>query len=165
MGCRAFAHNRRTRSSVSSPESVVRSMQVIARNSHAACHSFLTVRRVTSVCARRSTALLFTRTATIKSRFSGIPRWGCISRPPYCAMAVSEGEIEFVGDADRRSKLESRMASGLLRSVMESLHKIRETESVSQSYHFAVARLQAGATSLPLFLKFGPVPERLLCAH
>ncbi len=44
-GWRALAHRRRTRSSVSSPESVVRSMQEIARSSHAACHSFFTVRR------------------------------------------------------------------------------------------------------------------------
>src|ERR1022692_4106275 len=80
MGCRAFAHSRRTRSSVSSPESVVRSMQEIARRCHAACHSFFTVRRATCVCALRSTALVFTRTCFTQSTFSGMPRFdrrGC----------------------------------------------------------------------------------------
>ena len=41
----ALAHSRRTRSVVSSPLSVVRSMQVSAFSSHAACASFFTVRR------------------------------------------------------------------------------------------------------------------------
>ena len=45
-GWRALAQRRCTRSAVSSPLSVVRSMQAIARSSHAACHSFFTVRRV-----------------------------------------------------------------------------------------------------------------------
>ena len=53
-GCRALAHRRRTLPGVSSPESVVRSISVMARSSHAACHSFLTVRRVGM---RRGTAL------------------------------------------------------------------------------------------------------------
>src|SRR6267143_842916 len=81
MGCRPFAHKRRTRSSVSSPDNVVRSMQVMARSSHAICQSFFTVRRVTKVCARRSTALVLTRTFSIQSRFSGIPRLTVNSRP------------------------------------------------------------------------------------
>src|SRR5712671_6705465 len=81
MGCRPFAHKRRTRSSVSSPDNVVRSMQVMARSSQAICQSFFTVRRVTKVWARRSTALVLTRTFSIQSRFSGIPRFAVNSRP------------------------------------------------------------------------------------
>src|SRR5436190_3831440 len=130
IGCRALAHRRRTRSSVSSPESVVRSMQVMARSSHAACHSFFTVRRVTSVCARRSTALVFTRTASIQSRFSGMPRLGCSSRPAYCAIAVSEGEIAPGAETESELSLESRIAGGLSRRVMESLHRIGEITSM-----------------------------------
>jgi hypothetical protein len=48
-------------------------MSVIARSSHAACHSFFTVRRVGIVAARRSTALRFTRIARTMSRSRGIP--------------------------------------------------------------------------------------------
>src|SRR5438445_418779 len=87
IGCRPFAHKRRTRSSVSSPDSVVKSMHVIARRSHATCQSFFTVRRVTSVCARRSTALVLTRIFSIQSKFSGMPRLGCSSRPASTANA------------------------------------------------------------------------------
>src|SRR5437588_274125 len=53
--------------------SVVRSIHVIARSSHAACHSFLTVRRVGIVAARRSTALRLMRSARTRSRSRGIP--------------------------------------------------------------------------------------------
>src|SRR5258707_15708740 len=127
MGCHALAHMRRTRSSVSSPESVLRSMHVMARSSQAACHSFFTVRRVTSVCARRSTALVFTRTASIQSRLSGMPRLGCSWRPPYCAIAVSDREMAPVIEAEIESRPESRIAGGLSRGVMESLYRIGET--------------------------------------
>src|SRR5213075_3563054 len=48
-------------------------MQVIARSSQAACHSFFTVRRVGIVAARRSTALRFTRRLRMTSRSSGSP--------------------------------------------------------------------------------------------
>src|SRR5208337_3730051 len=87
MGCRPFAHNRRTRSSVSSPERVVRSMQVIARRSHAACHSFFTVLRATCDCARRSTALVLTRTSRTQSRLRGMPTFGSRGRPERIAIA------------------------------------------------------------------------------
>ena len=69
----ALAQSRATRPSVSSPYSVVRSMHWIALTSQAACHSFLTVRRVGSVAARRSTAERFTRTAATASRSKGMP--------------------------------------------------------------------------------------------
>src|SRR6267154_2031365 len=93
MGCRPFAHKRRTRSSVSSPDNVVKSMQVIARKSQAICQSFFTVRRVTKVCARRSTALVLTRTFSIQSRLSGIPRFAVNPRPPSNASgSLCEGE-------------------------------------------------------------------------
>src|SRR5207237_8556239 len=80
-------------------------MHVIARSSHAACHSFFTVRRVTSVCARRSTALVLTRTASIQSKFSGMPRLGCSSCPPYCAIAVSEGENALGGERSEERRV------------------------------------------------------------
>ena len=81
-GLLALAQSLRTRGSVSSPESVVRSMHVIARRSQAICQSFFTVRRVTRVCARRSTALVLTRTFSTQSRFRGMPRLGWSSLPP-----------------------------------------------------------------------------------
>src|SRR6266446_6973153 len=73
MGLFALAHSRSTLVGVSSPWSVVRSMHVMARSSQAACHSFLTVRRVGMVAARRSTALRLMRTARTRSRSRGIP--------------------------------------------------------------------------------------------
>src|SRR6516162_8544710 len=91
MGWRAFAQRRFTRSSVSSPERVVRSMQVMARSSQAICHSFLTVRRVTSVAARRSTALVLTRTFSTQSRFNEVPWLATRGRPPSTAVAWPEG--------------------------------------------------------------------------
>src|SRR5213078_2779413 len=72
-GLFALAHRRSTLVGVSSPWSVVRSIHVIARSSHAACHSFLTVRRVGIVAARRSTALRLMRSARTRSRSRGIP--------------------------------------------------------------------------------------------
>src|SRR5687768_2955575 len=48
-------------------------MQVIALTSHAACHSFLTLRRVVSVAARRSTAERLARAPSIQSMWSGVP--------------------------------------------------------------------------------------------
>jgi hypothetical protein len=48
-------------------------MQLMARSSHAACQSFLTLRRVPNVAARRSTALRLTLTVLIQSRSSGRP--------------------------------------------------------------------------------------------
>ena len=87
MGCRPFAHNRRTRSSVSSPERVVRSMQVTARRSQAACHSFFTVRRATWDWTRRSTALVLTRTSRTQSRLRGMPVFGNRGRPERIAIA------------------------------------------------------------------------------
>src|SRR5713101_9585724 len=72
-GLFALAHRRSTLVGVSSPWRVVRSIQVMARSSHAACHSFLTVRRVGIVAARRSTALRLTRTWRTQSMSRGIP--------------------------------------------------------------------------------------------
>src|SRR5208337_1811377 len=88
IGRRALAQSRRTRSSVSSPLKVVRSMQVMARSIQAICQSFFTVRRVTRVAARRSTALVFTRTCSSQSRFSEVPRFGASGRPFNTAIAV-----------------------------------------------------------------------------
>src|SRR5581483_10027765 len=64
---------RRTLPGVSSPCNVVRSIQVMARNNHAACHSFFTVRLVLIVAARRSTALRLIRTRLTQSISRGIP--------------------------------------------------------------------------------------------
>src|SRR6058998_2926859 len=72
-GLFALAHRRSTLVGVSSPWSVVRSMHVMARSSHAACHSFLTVRRVGIVAARRSTALRLMCSARTRSRSREIP--------------------------------------------------------------------------------------------
>ena len=48
-------------------------MRVTARRSHAACHSFATVRPVAIAAALRSTALRFTRTSRTQSSSSGVP--------------------------------------------------------------------------------------------
>jgi hypothetical protein len=86
-GWRAFAQRRRTRSSVSSPESVVRSMQVMARRSQAICQSFFTERRVTRVLARRSMAEVLRRTDSTQSRLREVPRLGWSGWPVRVAMA------------------------------------------------------------------------------
>ena len=72
-GWRALAQSRSTRPGVSSELSVVRSIRVMALSSQAACHSFLTVRRVPMVEARRSSAERFMRTRSTQSRSSGKP--------------------------------------------------------------------------------------------
>ena len=72
-GWRALAQSLWTVPGVSSPESVVRSIVWMARSSHAACQSFLTVRRFGSVSARRSTALRFTRTDATQSASNAQP--------------------------------------------------------------------------------------------
>src|SRR5580693_6045276 len=64
-------------------------MQEIARSSHAICQSFFTVRRVPSVAARRSTALVLTRTSATQSKFSGTPRFPLSGRPYNVAIAPS----------------------------------------------------------------------------
>jgi hypothetical protein len=61
-------------------------MQVIARNNHAACHSFFTVLRATCVWARRSTALVFTRTSCTQFKSREIPAFGKSGRPARVAM-------------------------------------------------------------------------------
>ena len=78
-GWRALAHSRATFAGVSSPASVVRSIVVTALSSHAACQSFLTVRRVGIVVARRSVALRLTRISRSQSSSSAVPglRAGC----------------------------------------------------------------------------------------
>src|SRR5690606_26889107 len=84
-GLTALAHRRRTRPGVSSPASVVRSMRVMALSSQAACHSFLTLRLVVRVAARRSTALRLTRESRTQSSSRSVPSflW------PPCAVYVS----------------------------------------------------------------------------
>src|ERR1700730_13228136 len=61
-------------------------MQETARRSHAACQSFFTVRRATWLCARRSTALVLTRTCCTQSRLRGIPRFEISGRPASVAI-------------------------------------------------------------------------------
>lgn len=72
-GLRALAHSLRTLPGVSSPASVVRSMHVTARSSHAACQSFLIERRFWKVAARRSVALRLTRVRSTHPISRGIP--------------------------------------------------------------------------------------------
>src|SRR5258706_177222 len=55
--------------------------RTVKKEWQAAWHSFFTVRRVPMVCVRRSTALVFTRTASTQSKFNGTPRLGWSSRP------------------------------------------------------------------------------------
>ena len=62
-------------------------MHEMARSSHAACHSFFTVRRATCDWARRSTALVFTRTSCTQFRSSGMPGLGRSARPFSDAIA------------------------------------------------------------------------------
>lgn len=69
----ALKHNRATLVAVSSPERVVKSIQVTARRSQAACHCFLIDRRVFSVSARRFTAGRLTRVLLTHSKSSGTP--------------------------------------------------------------------------------------------
>jgi hypothetical protein len=88
-GLRALALSRLTLPGVSSPDSVVRSMSVIARASHAACHSFFTVRRVGMVAVLRSTALRFTWIARTTSRSSGTPGF----RSTWSAGTLGRGTI------------------------------------------------------------------------
>src|SRR5215471_4249796 len=61
-------------------------MHVMARRSQAICHSFFTVRRVTRVAARRSTALVLMRTLSTQSRLSEVPRLAVSSLP--CSVAM-----------------------------------------------------------------------------
>src|SRR5438045_7264181 len=67
-------------------------MQVIARSSQAACHSFFTVRRVGMVAARRSTALRFTRSPAMTSRSSGMPELRSSVRNGRAGMARNRSE-------------------------------------------------------------------------
>ncbi len=121
-GCTALAHRRRTFPGVSSPESVVRSIIVMARSSQPACHSFFTVRRVGIVAARRSTALRFTRIARTQSRSSGVPGLRTGSR---CASSRADNgfarrsRISGGGMAGiyNRGMREARRATRLARSV------------------------------------------------
>src|SRR5713101_2915652 len=162
-GRRAFAHKRRTRSSVSSPESVVRSMQVMALSSHAACDSFFTVRRVTRVWARRSAALVLTRTASTQSKFSGMPRFGCRSRPAKFAIAVSAGEIAPRNAG--RSRLEVLAVGVLSRRVMGFLTANGGVFGNALSYHFDKAGSQATAALAPLLLEIRSPEKGFLRAY
>jgi hypothetical protein len=90
-GWRALAQSRRTRPSVSSPASVVRSISVMARASHAAWYAFFTVRRPGREAARRSMAEVLACTRATQSRSSAMPAlrasWICGNWPvvPACS--------------------------------------------------------------------------------
>ena len=134
-GWRALAQSRRTRSSVSSPESVVKSMQEIARSSHAACHSFFTVRRVTRVAARCSTALVLTRTSFTQSRLSGTPRLASSARPRKCASAVSAEE-----SAASKLRLSIRSAPPALLFTMDMVKISFEEDASAPSEILSLCR-------------------------
>src|SRR5580692_855560 len=110
MGWRPLAHKRRTRSSVSSPSLKKKSIQVMARRSQAACHSFFTVRRATWDCERRSTALVLTRTSRTQSRLRGTPVFANKSRPARVAIAPS---FEAMRDASRPALCSSLCLTGI----------------------------------------------------
>src|SRR4029077_5975830 len=98
-------------------------MHVIARSNHAICQSFFTVLRVTSVAARRSTALVFTRTCSTQSRFSEVPRFASNSRPFSLAIApparfASPGTKRFPA----RSEISSRISLCSLISHLNQCH-------------------------------------------
>ena len=104
-GRRALAQSRRTRPGVSSPESVVRSIRVTARSSHAACHSFLT--RAPGAQRRRAAldgAAVDPRPprpsrARAASRDSGVPparpaaRQATARRMPCCGVSAIGSEV------------------------------------------------------------------------
>src|SRR2546425_11117438 len=98
-GCCALAQRRSTLVGVSSPCRVVRSMQVMARSSQAACHSFFTVRRVGMVAARRSTALRLTLIARTRSRSKGTPglRSGCVNTRSDRSAETAGGTAPAIG--------------------------------------------------------------------
>src|SRR5579859_7987483 len=104
-GWRALAHSRRTVPGVSSPCKVVRSMQVTARSSHAACQAFLTLRRVGKVAARRSVALrLVKRASWTQSRSSGSPGLrASAAGSGACPLAGAAGETLTLERAISRS--------------------------------------------------------------
>src|SRR5258707_443357 len=85
---------------------------------------------ISSAPASTERRISLTRTASIQSRLSGMPRLGCSWRPPYCAIAVSDGEMAPGIEAEIESRLESCIAGGLSRGVMESLYRIGETASI-----------------------------------
>src|SRR3989441_11710673 len=116
-GLFALAHRRSTLVGVSSPWRVVRSMQVIARKSQAACHSFLTVRRVGMVAARRSTALRLIRRARTRSRSRGVPglRSGWVNTRSARSGATAAGIVPAAGVGCSYRRLVSMAASNLRR--------------------------------------------------
>src|SRR5438067_12208018 len=116
-GLFALAHRRSTLVGVSSPWRVVRSMQVIARKSQAACHSFLTVRRVGMVAARRSTALRLIRRARMRSRSRGVPglRSGWVNTRSARSGATAAGIVPAAGVAYSYRRFVSIAASNLRR--------------------------------------------------
>src|SRR3989442_12595890 len=116
----ALAHGRSTLVGVSSPWSVVRSMHVMARSSHAACHSFLTVRRVGIVAARRSTALRLMRSARTRSRSRGIPglRSGWVNTRSARSGDTAAGVAPAAGVGGSYRRLVSMAACNLRRRFL-----------------------------------------------
>src|SRR5216117_872302 len=116
-GLFALAHRRSTLVGVSSPWIVVRSMHVMARSSHAACHSFLTVRRVGIVAVRRSTALRLMRSARTRSRSRGIPglRSGSVNTRSARSGETTAGIVPAAGVGCSYRRLVSITASNLRR--------------------------------------------------
>src|SRR5258708_26571399 len=98
-------------------------MQVIAGRSQASCKSFLTVRRVTRVEARRSTALVLTRTDSTHSKLSEVPRLTWSGRPASTAMAVGSDSDSWMaelwvprlvgGMSEAITKLRVNLAAGI----------------------------------------------------
>src|SRR5256885_16256068 len=119
-GLFALAHRRSTLVGVSSPWSVVRSMQVIARGSPAACHSFLTVRRVGIVAARRSTALRLMRSARTRSKSRGIPglRSGSVNTRSARSGETAAGTVPAAGVGCSYRRLVSMAACNLRRRFL-----------------------------------------------
>src|SRR5256885_16594522 len=125
-GRRALAQSRSTFPGVSSPCSVVRSMQVIARSSQAACHSFFTVRRVGIVAARRSTALRLTRRPRMTSRSSGTPGLRSSVRTGRTMPTVrSRSDVTFMMAGECESLLEKSTRDGNSRALTARIDGLR----------------------------------------
>src|SRR5260221_13809175 len=80
---------------VSSPLRVVRSMQLMAFNSQAACHSFLIERRAVRLAVRAKTALRLTRAAEASPRSRSIPglRGSCFAEKAISANDLAVGMV------------------------------------------------------------------------
>src|SRR5690606_2559780 len=135
---RALAQSRFTLLAVSSPESVVRSISVIAFSNQAACHCFFTVRRVGIVAARRSAALLLTRMARTTSRSSGPPGFRGRSEALTWSAASCRGQHRLSSRMQARHQARERDALADVRRAADPRNGALEAESEARVHERAV---------------------------